>query len=64
MQMRVGIVLLSYDYENEQGALIRSSAHVVEKQGKIGSGYRSVRAFSSATEPFRQAIASNRAGWV
>jgi len=30
------------DYANEKGALIRSSAHVVEKQGKIGSGYRSV----------------------
>ena len=29
----VGIVLLSYDYENEQGGGIRSSAHVVEKQG-------------------------------
>ncbi len=40
--MRVGIVLLSYDCENEKGVLIRLSAHVVEKQGKIGSGYRSV----------------------
>ncbi len=29
-------------YANEKGALIRSSAHVVEKQGKIGSGYGSV----------------------
>jgi len=36
----VGIVLLSYDYSNEKRGLIRSSAHVVEKQGKIGSGYR------------------------
>jgi len=27
---------------NEKGGVIRSSAHIIEKQGKIGSGYRSV----------------------
>src|SRR5258708_10561677 len=59
-----GFVLLSFDYANEKGVLSRSSAHVIEKQGKIGSGYRSVGAFSSATELFRQAIVSNRAGRV
>jgi hypothetical protein len=40
--MRVGVVLPSYDYANKKGGVIRSSAHVIEKQGKIGSGYRSV----------------------
>ncbi len=30
----VGIVLLSYDHAHEKGGLIRSSAHVVEKQEK------------------------------
>ena len=35
----------------------RSSAHVIEKQGRIGSGSGSVWALGSATKPFRRAIA-------
>jgi len=62
--MRVGIVLLSYGYANEKGVLIRSSAHVVEKQGKIGSGSGSVGTFGSAIKSFCQAIAANMAGRV